>query len=346
MKYANHSSFPLFDFKIDFLKFLVIMSSIFSSQQKIVLLSSSADERKKAYEAAFNKSAVPLEQLINEVSKCTLLIETSERRGTAFLCTLPVIYNNKLLTGFITNHHVLGFNDIINKSAVKLYSQNNIFSETSWLFFKKKCSTKEFINWDTRFISQNEALDYTFIQTTEEELGTNFPWLVVSSNCSVGDKVYTIHHAGGGELKITSGDISQIYGNDIVHTANLMGGCSGSALVNNNCEVIGLNKAVRSNNSHIATEISPILDDIRKNVEIQQKISKMIWSTFMENSQIEDSNILNGYFYNASKSFDNKKSFSIFTDNLIYQKFLLPNYNFNDLKLDQSFLKNLPFITD
>jgi len=171
--------------------------------------------------------------------------------GTGFLVKLILRNKEKPIFGLITNNHILDdfslknnkFFDIqINKTHYKIYINNLNFKFTS------------------------ELLDVTFIQFTNDKLINNnkLKFLEWNNNdVKKKDIVNIIQYPKGEELCYSYGEIKYQYGFSYFHSGSTEPGASGSPLINNKLEVVGIhNSGIPSINMNIATKLSIVYNAI------------------------------------------------------------------------------------
>lgn len=172
-----------------------------------------------------------MQKLIEVAKKSTCLIKIGNRNGTGFFVRFNIPSEEKPMLGLITNNHVL------NSSCLK---SNKSF---------KICINDQFFNINLNndnFKFTSELIDVTFVQFTENEFINNKD--ITFLNPNLGDiknkSIYIVQYPLGQILSYASGTIESVLGFNYFHTASTMEGSSGSPLINENMECIGIHKSV------------------------------------------------------------------------------------------------------
>lgn len=159
--------------------------------------------------------------------------------GTGFFVKFSTSSENKPIYGLITCQHVLKSKHLNSGFEFKIIFKN-INKE-----FKIKLN-------NSQFIFTSKLLDITFIQFTDELIDEfnldreNFltPYCIdVPMDGKKNKNILVIQYPQGETLKFAVGDIDSINGFNYRHSISTQQGSSGSPLVSNNYEILGVHKA-------------------------------------------------------------------------------------------------------
>jgi len=195
---------------------------------------------------------------IAEQSICIIKIKNEKgdiELGTGFFVKLETEDENRPLQGLMTNNHVL------NKNKLNL-NHGNIFE----IYFKEKNENFIIGSDDMTFIFTEELIDITFIQFKKElskNINPNY-LKMYDKECINNDITTVIQYPVENNkndyvqnLKISLGIIEYLSGINYCHTCSTYYVSSGSPLVNNSLEVIGIHKSSsKDKNENYATKLT------------------------------------------------------------------------------------------
>eukprot|EP00833_Pecoramyces_ruminatium_P001193 jgi/Orpsp1_1/1175225/evm.model.c7180000053078.1 len=198
--------------------------------------------------------------------------------GTGFFIKLPIPSKNKPMYGLITCNHVLNSKQLISNFEFKIILKN------------KKKEFKIKLN-ESQFIFTSKLLDITFIQFTDDlinELNLKKKDFLTShcNDIKINDKngniIFVLQYPMDEEFHFAFGNIKSDYGFDYFHTGSTESGSSGSPLINNNFEVLGVHKTRREGSNenedvNVATKFSIIEYAIRTLKQGLHEQSKLIF---------------------------------------------------------------------
>ena len=166
--------------------------------------------------------------------------------GTGFFINLEIEDENGPLQGLMTNNHVL------NRNQLNLKNCDNIFE----IYFKEKNENFIINSDDMIFIFTEELIDITFIQFKKElseKINPNYLKLY-NKECIDSDITTVIQYPVNDNkndnvqnLKISFGNIKCSSGINYSHKCSTYSASSGSPLVNNSLEVVGIHKSALPN---------------------------------------------------------------------------------------------------
>ena len=195
--------------------------------------------------------------VIAKQSVCIIKIKNEKgeiiKLGTGFFIELEIEDENRILQGLITNNHVL------NKDQLNL-NCNNIFE----IYFKEKDKIFVIHSDDMTFIFTEELIDITFIQFKKElseNINPNY-LKMYDEECINNDITTVIQYPVDNnktdyvqKLSFSSEHIEYSSGINYSHKCSTFSASSGSPLVNNSLEVVGIHKSSLPNkNENYATK--------------------------------------------------------------------------------------------
>jgi len=202
---------------------------------------------------------------VAEQSICIIIFENRIGKvelGTGFFIELEIEDENGSLKGLMTNNHVL------NKNKLNL-NRNNIFE----IYFKEKNKNFVIHSNDMTFIFTEELIDITFIQfkrELSEKINPNY-LKIYEKECIINDITTVIQYPVDENslknmnnkndyvpnLSFSSGYIKYLSGINYCHTCSTYYASSGSPLVNNSLEVVGIHKSSsKDKNENYATKLT------------------------------------------------------------------------------------------
>ncbi|OUM58850.1 hypothetical protein PIROE2DRAFT_15779, partial [Piromyces sp. E2] len=196
-------------------------------------------------------------QNISKFSNSVFIIKSNNILGTGFFVKLSIPSEYEPMYGLMTCNHILGSECLIQDFEFSIMYNNE---------------EKEFkIKLDkSYFMFTSKLLDVTFIQFNENtinklNLSKNDFLTSCSNNNILNENIYVFQYLDG-SCKLDKGNF--IYDKSInnfnyyYYTTSTDMGLSGSPLINNNLEVIGIHKGKndfsKDDNEHVATKINII----------------------------------------------------------------------------------------
>lgn len=172
--------------------------------------------------------------------------------GTGFFVSLPIIKCGNRLCGLVTNNHVLPQEQLLNGQNFQLIFDANQRHQTIHLS-------------ENRFRFTCQLLDITFVEFSPEELPSEVSFLSPSESITEKNTyAFITQHPLGGCCALAQGYVKKIWGFDLEHKISTEPGSSGSPLVDNDGNVIGIHKAgVISKNINKATDAFYLLFALR-----------------------------------------------------------------------------------
>jgi len=178
--------------------------------------------------------------------------------ATGFLVKLPLPSEENPMFGLLTNNHVLNSKSLRPTKSFDIYVNGNKF----------EISLKN----DTQFKFTSELIDVTFIQLTDDNLMNNGNLMFLEwcdKDAKVKDIINIIQYIDDDDPYYSSGKIKCLCGFSYFHSGSTDEGSSGSPLINENLEIIGIhNSGISSGDSNVgklnvATKLSSIYEAIR-----------------------------------------------------------------------------------
>jgi len=207
---------------------------------------------------------IPVQRLLFKKNSICL-IQASKGMGTGFFIKFPFPSFDHPLYGIMTNNHVL------DAEQLSPHSYFTIVADSS------ERRHRIFID-DNLFLFTSELIDVTFVQLHQDVIRRINPeFLYPGQDSHKEDRVVVLQHPHGGELSFSQGMILSDWGFDYLHTCSTDYGSSGSPLLNNYFEVVGIHKMRRvSEKANVATRISVIQHAIKNmyNLYIKRRSTK------------------------------------------------------------------------
>jgi ankyrin repeat protein len=190
---------------------------------------------------------------IKDMNRSICLIKVEEGYGTGSFIEIPIPSSKNPMKGLMTNNHVINEKKLKPGESFEIY----IFSENN-----KPIQIK--IN-DKNFVFTSELIDVTFIELSDETINKFNPYFLNISNIDVReDEPIEILQFPNKELSLAKGKIEEIYSFNLYHNISTYFGSSGSPLLNENYEVVGIHKSsLKDKNMNVAVKCSEIEFAIR-----------------------------------------------------------------------------------
>lgn len=219
-----------------------------------------------------NGAPLPLRtvrQLMNAVPRalCRVIVESVDGRrnhaaglissGTGMLVKLPSLNNEdggRHYCGLLTNNHVL------DENSVRQRRWRLVFDETGARIDPDNPKLGPVLFGSSR------TLDFTFLYLPECKLFKSEDYLPVAPERN-GMRVVVVQHPNGGEMSLSYGEVIGLSGPDLYHTADTMGGSSGSPLLDEFGRVVGLHKA-GSPLTNVATRMTYITQALAQSSDL------------------------------------------------------------------------------
>lgn len=209
----------------------------------ILLILDEIDEISNDIENNF-ASNFKIEKLISGDESNFLDIAFLEKALKAQKSVCKIKVGNKSGTGFLvsrngivlTNNHVINNEKLLENTKLIFNYQKNILGQNKQTF--------EY-DLDITYFKTNEKLDYTLVKIKNFQDILKWGVLRLTKNINIDDKVYIIQHPKGGDKKITMANnrVTEIKEPYIRYSVDTLEGSSGSPILNENFEVIGLHHA-------------------------------------------------------------------------------------------------------
>ena len=185
------------------------------------------------------------EKILFQMNNCICRIYNNNRNGTGFFVKIP--YKTNMLPVLITNDHVINIDDILNKSIISIYINND-----------KKRKTIKLDN--NRKIYSNEKYDITIIEIKENEDKLDNKYLELDdkivnyfksnkneglshlNNMYLYESIYILNYHKDNDIIVSYGNISYFNNTKLYYQCNIKESSSGSPiLLTNNQKLIGIN---------------------------------------------------------------------------------------------------------
>ncbi|KAL6632744.1 trypsin-like cysteine/serine peptidase domain-containing protein [Neocallimastix sp. 'constans'] len=189
---------------------------------------------------------------VENMKRSICLIKIGEISGTGFFIKIPIPSKENPMHGLMTNNHIL--------------NKNNLKPGKSFEIYKGSENSKPIkiqIN-DKYFVCTSEKIDITFIELSNEIIDKFNPYFHKPStkkynNENKKDESIQIFHFPTNKISISHGKIKKIRGSNIYHEIPTDHGSSGSPLLNESYEVIGVHKSrITDKETRIAVKYSSI----------------------------------------------------------------------------------------
>jgi len=192
------------------------------------------------------------------------LIQTNEGFGTGFFIEIPIPSKKNPTYGLITNNHVLNKNHLKTGKSFKIYTALN-----------KNESIEIQIN-EEDFVFTSELIDITFIELNDEIIDEIKPRFLHPSpkDAKVNDSIIIFQYPNT-EYSLAHGSIKEIHGFNYYHQVSTDSGSSGSPLLNEKFEVVGIHKSRKiieskdNENNNNDNKNSNNNDDVEMNVAVK-----------------------------------------------------------------------------
>lgn len=198
---------------------------------------------------------------------CRVIVESGEGRrshasglissGTGMLVKLPSLNNDdggRHYCGLLTNNHVL------DETSVRQRRWRLVFDETGTRIDPDNPKLGPVLFGSSR------TLDFTFLYLPECKLFKGEDYLPVAPERN-GMRIVVVQHPNGGEMSLSYGEVIGLSGPDLYHTADTMGGSSGSPLLDEFGRVVGLHKA-GSPLTNVATRMTYITQALAQSSDL------------------------------------------------------------------------------
>ena len=220
-----------------------------------------------------------LEQLITKAKKCICKIYY-QGFGTGFFCKIPIDQSSeRFVHVFFTNNHVLDFNFLNTENYINI----------EYLLESKKIN----LSSGNRFKYTNELLDYTIIEIFPSDNIKDFFDIdegIIKKNENTfyqGQDICIIQHPEGKEISFSQGEIINIIGFKIKHSASTKEGSSGSPIILvDKMTVVGMHSSsITNKNLNGGIFMKNIIEDLyEKNLIYKIKEYKLNYSTNQKGS--------------------------------------------------------------
>ena len=198
---------------------------------------------------------IPKDEMISykDFNRSICLIKVEEGYGTGSFITIPIPSSKNPMKGLLTNNHVISENKLKTGESFEIY----VASEDN-----KPIQIK--IN-EKNFVFTSELIDVTFIELSDEIIKEINPYFLKPSNRDNGiDEPIQIFQFPNNTFSISFGKIKELHGFNYYHDVSTDKGSSGSPLLNEKYEVVGVHKSsIKEKNMNVAVKYSEIEFAIR-----------------------------------------------------------------------------------
>jgi hypothetical protein len=191
---------------------------------------------------------------IENMENSIYLIKIGKFSGTVFFIEIPIPSSENPMRGLMTNNHVLNENCLRSGESFELYKYKS-----------NKTESKRIQMTDKNFVFTSEFIDVTFIELSDEIIKEINPYFLKPSNRDNGiDEPIQIFQFPNNTFSISFGKIKELHGFNYYHDVSTDKGSSGSPLLNEKYEVVGVHKSsIKEKNMNVAVKYSEIEFAIR-----------------------------------------------------------------------------------
>jgi len=197
----------------------------------------------------FKKRTIIIDNL-----KCSICsIEIDKYSGTGFFIEIPIPSEENPMRGLMTNNHVLNENHLKLGESFEIYVDN-----------KNNEKTKIQIN-NENFVFTSKLIDITFIELSDDIIKKINPYFLypITKDNGIDESIQIVQFPNY-NISIAHGRIKEIHSFDFYHKIPTDFGSSGSPLLNENYEVVGVHKSrIEGKKMNVAVKYSEIEFAIR-----------------------------------------------------------------------------------